>query len=144
VAKPYQAGALSSTNVQKTEESAQDPCMPHGPPTRPWIQCGVIPLAPWISLLSLSRSQQNPLLRSRLCLCSLLTAPKTFTKSPEKKFHFITKKLKKKNQVKPVTEKWQWLALFPLSGAQRFLPFYSPPPPHSSVSELIMFSEVLG
>jgi hypothetical protein len=44
------------------------------PPTLPWIQCGVISLVPWISLLSLSRLQQNQLLRSRFC--SLLTRPK--------------------------------------------------------------------
>jgi len=46
-----------------------------------------------------------------------------------RKIHFVTKNLKKKNQVKPVTEKWQWLAypvLSLLSGEERFLPFYSP------------------
>lgn len=103
--------------------------MPPGPTTLPWILCGVIPLAPWISLLSLSRLPQNPLLRSRFG--SLLTPSLQNVHKISRKVHFITKNLekKKKNQVKPVTGKWQWLAypaLSLLSGEQRFLPFYSP------------------
>jgi len=65
-----------------------------------------------------------------LSLLQLAHSPQNVHKI-SRKIHFITKNLKKKkkSQVKPVTEKWQWLAypvLSLLSGEERFLPFYSP------------------
>jgi len=73
-------------------------------------------------------------LAAKIHCCALASAACSLAQNVHKisrKIHFVTKNLKKKkkSQVKPVTEKWQWLAypvLCLLSGEQRFLPFYSP------------------
>jgi hypothetical protein len=57
----------------------------------PWIQRGVIPLAPWISLLPLALAAKS---NASLSLLQIARSPKPSQKKPPKKIRFITEKIK--------------------------------------------------